>query len=83
MLILVTFIEFAVGDEFGRLIFENYNIINLYIIKLFISTIRVGDSGLKHWCIMEYIELDRRKKIYFIKLSLYDDNLNLPFAIDF
>ena len=41
------FIQFVVGDEFGRLIYEDYNVINLYIIGWFISTVRVVDYKLK------------------------------------
>ena len=39
------------------------------MIRWFISIIRVGDSGLKYWCIIEYTELDHRKKVIHIKLS--------------
>ena len=42
------FIEFVVGDEIGYLICKNYNIVNLYMIGWFISTIRVDNSGLKY-----------------------------------
>ena len=45
------------------------NTVNLYMIGLLISTIRVNDSELKYWCITE---LDYFKKVYHIKLLLYD-----------
>ena len=42
------FIEFVIGDKIEHLICEDYNTVNLYMIGWFISTIRVGDFGLKY-----------------------------------
>ena len=44
------------SDKFGRLIREDYNTINIYMIGWFTSTIRVSESMLKYWCIMESTE---------------------------
>ena len=52
------------------------------MIGWFILTIRVCDSKLKYWCIKEYSKLDHRKKVYHIKLSLYDEILYSLFLID-
>ena len=82
MFILVTLIEFVVSDKFERLICEDYNIVNIYMIGWFISTIKVGDYGFKYLCIMKYTKLDYCNKVYHIKLLLYDKILHSLFIID-
>ena len=52
------------------------------MIEWFISIIGVGDSRLKYWCIIEYIELDYRKKINHKQMVLYNKILHSLFVID-
>ena len=80
-MILISLIDFVISDEFVPLICEDYNTVNLYMIRWFISTIRVGDSRLKYWCIMKYTELDHRKKIIYIKLTFNDEILHTLYII--
>ena len=78
----INFIQFVVNDEFGRLIYEDSNTVNLYMIGWFISVIGVGDSRLNYWCIMEYTEPDNHKKVIHIKLSFNDKILHTLYVID-
>ena len=52
------------------------------MIGWFILINKLGDSWLKYWYIIEYTELNYRKKINHIKLTLYDKILHLLLAID-
>ena len=51
-------------------------------IIMLILTIKVCDSRLNYWYIIECTKLDRRKKVIRIKLSFNDEILHTLFVID-